>query len=179
MSRKRNSGRGFDRVVNNIARSLVKEIDYKGDDEYSRCRQHTGLDSVTIGGYKCVHFADFDDLDRVLSQDDPEWRSKEWAQYWLRSHWAFQTSEYEREEIHDRGVKFKQRTVGSVRHKRSLEGPKQLRFKVSPDVLATFISDLATRDINSLRDIVSSIKEEFNINLSYETIRRIKKKYNL
>jgi len=180
MNRKRNSGRGFDRVVNNIAKSLVKEVEYFSDEKVFPCRLHTGLDHTTTAGYKCVHFKNFDELDKYLSQEDPEWRTREWAKYWLRNHWSFQTSEFEREDIHKkRGIKFKQRALGSIRYTRGLEGPKRLTHRVSSDVLAVFIQQLQSENITSVRGLAVAIKEKYNISLSYETIRRLKRKYNI
>ncbi len=172
--RKKNTGRSFDRVVDNIARTLVKEIEYHPDSYICNCGNHPRFKPMTIGGFKCVHFKDFDELDRELSKEDPEWRTREWAKFWLRDHWAFQTSEYDREDIHtQRGLKFKQRTPGSVRHTRKHK-PKAPRI---PQLdIANFLQENPDQ---SLREAELLVRQQFNIKLSYETIRRIKKKYHL
>lgn len=179
MTNKKNSGRRFDYVVDNIARTLVKEIEYHDDTYVGSCNFHPRFRPMSVGGYKCVHFDDFADLDKYLSEEDPNWRKSDWAKFWLRDHWAFQTSEYEREELHDRGVTFQQRKPGSVRHTKIFQGPKRLSKRVPPATLAAFIESLMQRRIISLRDVQKAIKVEYDISLSLDTLRRIKKKYNV
>lgn len=156
--------RSFQHVVENLA----KHFAYSAEN----CPQHPG--------YKFNYFDSFQELDNYFKREFGEnWREQEWAKFWLRDHNAFETREHDRALINERGVRYRSQNPDSIRNRRNREGPKQLRYRVAPSALASFIVDLQSRGVTSLREVAASIYSEYGIKLSHETIRRIKKKYNL
>jgi hypothetical protein len=148
-------------VTFGIIRSMVKET----------------VDLDRFPWWEHKFFDSFNELDaqfKIWFGED--WRDQEWAKFWLRDAWNFETREHNRHMIHEYGKKFKQRTPGSVRDLRAKAGPKRLSRRVPPATLASFIKHLGEI---SLRDAVKAIQESYEIKLSHQTIRRIKKKYNL
>lgn len=147
-----------------IVRTLVKEIE----------------EINTAPGWKYRFFQSFEELDQQFKiWFGEDWRQQEWAKFWLRDHWNFETAEYRRHQIHTQGKKFRQRTEGSRRYNRNRFGPKQLTKKVPPETLAAFIKELQERGITSRRKQQAVIKEKYGISISDSSVHNLKKKYNL
>lgn len=154
----------FSHVVENLIKTFVYSVEI--------CPQHPG--------YKYKYFSTFKELDKYFKQEfGPNWRQEEWAKFWLKDHNRIETQDYDREEIHKRGKRFRQRTPGSRRYFQEKLGPRQLSKKVPPETLAAFIKELQEQGITSKRKQAEAIREKHGISIGYDTVYRLKKKYNI
>lgn len=154
----------FDRVYRSLYRTFSMGIERSSEHPY----------------WKHKFCKSFKELDLYLTEKlGPTWIKEPWAKYWLGNHFLFERTLVRHEVINARGPLFRKRTPGSVRDIRERQGPKQLSKKIPPDLLAAFIFELKQNNITSLRKVVKSIQERYDISLSYQTVRRLKKKYNI
>lgn len=116
----------------------------------------------------------FDDLDRYLTKKlGAGWIYEPWAKYWLGNHFLFERTLVRHEVLNKRGVKFRNKVPGSVRYNRKYF-PKPRRIPEKD--IAVFIQEYKNL---GLRKLTKLVQEKYKINISHETLRSIKKKYNL
>lgn len=154
----------FDRVYRSLYKTFSKGIVRHYDHPY----------------WKHDFCKSFKDLDKYLTSElGTNWIKEEWAKYWLGNHFLFERTLVRHEVLNARGPIYKKRTLGSRRNLLETQGPRQLMKKVPPEILGAFIKELKEQGVLSKRKQAAAIREKYGINISHETVRYIKKKYNI